>query len=56
MVVSPQVQSIRAEIPAAGSLICLNTSIEIVEDLARGGPPRGDFPTARIESETMNEL
>lgn len=30
--------------------------LEIVEDIARRGPPEGAFPSIKIESDTMNEL
>jgi L-cysteine/cystine lyase len=34
----------------------VDATLAIVEEIARSGPPQGEFPSARIESETMNEL
>jgi selenocysteine lyase/cysteine desulfurase len=34
----------------------VDAALAIVEEIARDGPPLGDFPSIRIESETMSEL
>jgi selenocysteine lyase/cysteine desulfurase len=34
----------------------VDRALEIVEELARSGPPAGEFPTIQVESDTMMEL
>ena len=34
----------------------VDATVAIVEELARSGPPQGDFPSADLESQVMAEL